>query len=162
MMSAGTGICCACGRISSLENRIEGAVIALVDIDAVKRREMRTEQQRRQTMAIVQAVREALLVFDSNFRAQVVNEAFCRLFGMELSGVVGRNIFDLSDGAWQEPPIRALLSAVFSDSETPADVRWEREFPGVGHKKLVLSVRRVDGAEQHPPLALLAIREQGQ
>lgn len=144
----------------SLDNRIEGAVIALVDIDAVKRREMQTEESRRRTMAIVQAVREALLVLDSNLRVLMVNEAFCRMFGMEMAAAIGQSVFDLSEGAWQEPRVRALLAATLSDGESQSEVPWEHDFPGVGRQKLVLGARRVAGLEDQPPLALLAIRRE--
>ncbi|HVX13730.1 MAG TPA: CheR family methyltransferase [Pirellulales bacterium] len=143
----------------SVDNRIEGAVIALVDIDAMKRREMQSEEARREVLAILQAIHEGLVVLDDKFCVQMINDAFCRMFAVDPHKATGKPLFDVADGAWKVPPVRSLLESALKSDTLPEDVELEHEFPGVGRKRLILSARRVESRDGHPPLALLAIRE---
>ena len=60
----------------SLENRIDGAVVALFDIDAAKRHEIELRQARAHAEAIVDAVRHPLAVLDGELRVRTANRAF--------------------------------------------------------------------------------------
>src|ERR1700691_3808551 len=61
------------------DNRIEGAVISLQDVDALKRT---LEQTRDYADTIVESAREPILVLDSNLQATAANPAFYRAFEM--------------------------------------------------------------------------------
>jgi two-component system CheB/CheR fusion protein len=143
----------------SVDNRIEGAVVALVDIDAMKRREMQSEEARRGVLAILQAIHEGLVVLDDKFCVQMINDAFCRMFAVDAHKAAGKPLFDLADGAWQVPRVRSLLESVLKSDTPSEDVELDHEFPRVGRKRLILCARRVESRDSHPPLALLAIRE---
>jgi two-component system CheB/CheR fusion protein len=64
----------------TLDNRIDGAVVVLVDIDTLKRQAEALTQARDYANAIVQTVREALVVLDANLRVVTANDQFYRLF----------------------------------------------------------------------------------
>jgi two-component system CheB/CheR fusion protein len=143
----------------SVDNRIEGAVIALVDIDAVKRREMQSEEARREVLAILQSIHEGLVVLDDKFCVQMINDAFCRMFAVDSHKAAGKPLFDLADGVWHVPRVRSLLESALQNDKPSGDVELEHEFPRVGRKKLILSAHRFESRDGDPRLALLAIRE---
>ena len=84
----------------STENRIEGAVLALFDIDAAKRHETELREARGHAEAILDAVPKPLLVLDRDLRVKEANEAFCQLFDMTSQEAVDRIIDQLGDGKW--------------------------------------------------------------
>lgn len=140
----------------SIDNRIEGAIIALVDIDAVKRRE---EESRRRIAAILQAIHDGLLVLDNKGSVQMANDSFCRLFGLDAGQVTGRPLTSLGDGAWETGAIQSLLGAALASDSAPPSIEIEHDFPRVGRRKLLCNARRIAGGDDRPPLALLVVRE---
>jgi two-component system CheB/CheR fusion protein len=83
-----------------IENRIEGAVLALVDIDAAKRHEIEIQQARRHAEAIVAAVAQPLAVLDGSLRVRSVNSAFEQMLKLSAGEARGRLVYELADGHW--------------------------------------------------------------
>lgn len=143
----------------NVDNRIEGAVLVLLDISAAKHRELDLQRAHEYTTAIVQAVREGLLVLDDALRVQTVNRAFCRMFGTTPEETVGRRIYDLGNGQWDIPGLRTLLEDGLPKSPEFDGFEVEHDFPRVGRKKVIVNARRIDAALGRSPLMLLAIEE---
>ncbi len=57
---------------------------------------------------------------------------------------------------WDIPALWQLLEDILPKETQPRDDRAEHDFPGVGHKVLVLSARQMAGKDEQPPLILLA------
>ena len=62
------------------DNRIDGAVLVLLDIDELKRSQEEASEARDYAQAIVATVREPLLVLDGELRVVTANAAFYRTF----------------------------------------------------------------------------------
>ena len=62
------------------DNRIDGAVLQLVDIDELKKSLEEARLARDYASAILQTVREPLVVLDSQFRIETANRAFFQTF----------------------------------------------------------------------------------
>ncbi|MGH9902192.1 MAG: PAS domain-containing protein [Pyrinomonadaceae bacterium] len=60
----------------TLDNRIDGAVVVLVDIDALKQSAVAIIEARDYVEAIVETMREPLIVLDENLRVQKANRSF--------------------------------------------------------------------------------------
>ncbi|MBK7645108.1 MAG: PAS domain S-box protein [Planctomycetes bacterium] len=134
------------------ENKIDGAVLTLIDIDAIRR-------AREYAETIVATVREPLLVLDSNLRVQSAGRAFYEHFRLEREAVVGRPFYELEGGKWDNPDLRRLLGGVLARDSSFDDFTFERPFQHIGQRTLLLSGRRlrVPGAER--PSILLAIED---
>jgi len=59
--------------------------------------------------AIVDAIREPLLVLDPDLRVIAASRSFYRTFAVTPRKTQGQLIFDLGDGQWNIPKLRALL-----------------------------------------------------
>jgi two-component system, chemotaxis family, CheB/CheR fusion protein len=92
-----------------LENRIEGAVVTVVDIDAAKRHEMELTEAREYAEAIVEAARQPLVVMDESLEVRLVNRAFVEWSRLPREEVEGRQLHELPEGPWCTRHLREKL-----------------------------------------------------
>jgi chemotaxis protein methyltransferase CheR len=109
--------------------------------------------------AIVDTVRELLLVLDSNLRVVVASRSFYAAFHLNAKDVVGRSIYDLAGGKFDIPALRPLLVRVVPDDSTVDAFELEGEFPGLGRRTFVLNARKIFFAGNGPRDLLLAFED---
>ena len=63
--------------------------------------------------AIVDAIREPLLVLDPDMRVIAASRSFYRTFAVTPRKTEGRQLFELGDGQWNIPGLRILLETSF-------------------------------------------------
>jgi two-component system CheB/CheR fusion protein len=139
--------------------KIDGAVIVYHDIDARKRASEQLDYARQYADAIVQTVREPLLVLDERLRGVSANRAFYRTFRVSPGQTLGHVLFELGDRQWNIPVLRTLLGRVASDGESFDDVEVEHDFGTLGRRVMCLNARRIASERNGPPLILLAIED---
>jgi len=138
---------CEAGRWYSLrvrpyrtgDNKIDGAVLSLLDIHLLK---AGLEESRGLAEAIIGAVRHPLVMLDSRLSVTAVNASFFRTFGLTEQETVGRSIFALGNGAWNIPPLRTLLEDRLPPDGYVEDYRLDHEFPQLGRRSFLLNARR--------------------
>ncbi|MGH7393278.1 MAG: PAS domain S-box protein, partial [Candidatus Rokuibacteriota bacterium] len=140
------------------DNRIDGAVISFVDIDAIKRGLDRAQAARDQAQAIVATVREPLVILDTDLRVVTANRSFYETFQVAPEETQRRPIFDLGNGQWNIPPLRTLLGEVLSRERVFEDFAVEHDFESIGRRTMLLNARRVHAAGA-PAMVLLAIED---
>jgi len=141
----------------STENRIEGAVLALFDIDAAKRHQTELREARGHAEAILDAVPKPLLVLDGSLRVKEANEAFCQLFGVTSQEAVSRTIDQLGDGRWNVSEVHGLLQDVLQKGSHLEGLEFDHSISGLDDRKILLDARRIPGAGDDPGSVLLAI-----
>jgi PAS domain-containing protein len=62
--------------------------------------------------AIVDAIREPLLVLDPDFRVIAASRSFYRTFAVTPRKTEGQLVFDLGDGQWNIPGLRTVLEDI--------------------------------------------------
>src|SRR4028118_758484 len=67
--------------------------------------------------AMVDTLRQPLLVLDARFHVELANRAFLRIFRVAPDAVTGRCIYDLGDGQWDIPSLRLLLERVLPEQQ---------------------------------------------
>jgi two-component system CheB/CheR fusion protein len=137
----------------TLDNRIDGAVVILVDISDVKRKSINQFANE-----IVQTVRQALVVLDGNLQVLSANEWFYQLFQVTELETEGCSIFELGNGQWDIPQLRSLLEEILPQDNEVKDFEVIHEFETIGPKIMRLNARRLVQAEGED-LILLAIEE---
>ncbi len=141
------------------DHKIEGAVLALVDVDALKRSVHEEKVSRDFSEAVVATVREPLLVLDSRLHVVSANRAFYDTFGLAAAQTINKPIAALGSGQWNLPKLRSLLDDVLKNGTEFKDFAVEHEFRGSGYKRLLLNARKIYGQDQRPPLILLALED---
>ncbi|BAZ16748.1 signal transduction histidine hinase [Calothrix sp. NIES-4071] len=143
----------------TIDNKIDGAVMMLVDIDALKRSSEQLIESRNYAQAIVETMREPLVVLDASLKVITANRAFYDQFQVTTTQVEGRNIFELGNGQWNIPDLRALLSQIIPSNNQLSEfqnVQVEHEFEQIGHKIMFLNARKMS-QPNHSDMILLAI-----
>jgi len=141
------------------DNRINGVVITLQDIDAVKHTLEAVEGSRNFAEAIVATVREPLLILDADLRVRTANQSFYTCFRTGREQTEGKLIHELGAGAWAGPALRELLEKVLPEKSIFHDFRMEISLPRVKKKVMLLNARRLTPSAGHPPMILLAMEE---
>jgi len=93
--------------------------------------------------AIVDTVREPLLVLDEDLRIVVASRSFYRTFEMTRPATQGHKIYDLDDGLWDIPELRLLLEKIVPEHEVMEGFEVERDFPRIGRRTMLLNARKV-------------------
>ncbi|MBZ5594350.1 MAG: PAS domain-containing protein [Acidobacteriia bacterium] len=138
------------------ENKIDGAVVALVDIDQMKQASEAVRLARDLNLSIIETARSSLLVLDAELRAKLANPAFYQMFELTPGEVLDQNIYDIAGGYWKFPALCALFEDLPKNGRLD-DFMVEHDFPRVGHKSLVLNARWFRGNSDNQQLVLLAI-----
>jgi chemotaxis protein methyltransferase CheR len=94
--------------------------------------------------AIVDTIREPLLVLDKDLRVVVASRSFYRDFQVDPLHTQGQLLHTLGDGQWDIPSLRVFLDRVASeDGVVIESYEVERTFPGLGHRVMLLNGRKV-------------------
>ena len=142
----------------TIDNKIDGAMVILVDIDALKRSMEQLEHSRNYVRAIVETVREPLIVLDANLRVFTANRSFYHTFGATIADTEQRLIFDLGNGQWNIPKLRRLLLEILPTDSELQDFEVEHDFEQIGHKTMLLNARKMTQSEGGDNI-LLAIED---
>jgi diguanylate cyclase (GGDEF)-like protein/PAS domain S-box-containing protein len=109
--------------------------------------------------AIVQTVRDPLVVLDTELRIKSVNQAFCNTFNVSALKVRNRFIYALGGGEWKFHRLRPLLKELLSQNTTTPHCEVNSYFTGKMHKTMLLNARKIRGIDASKPLILLAIED---
>ena len=118
------------------DNRIDGVVLALVDVDTLKRAQEYTRN-------IVATLREPILVMDDGMRVQSANGAFYAMFGVSKEDTEGRSLYDLGNGQWSIPDLRRLMEEVLPNHRRVDDFVVTHEFEQLGRRSMLLNAREL-------------------
>jgi two-component system CheB/CheR fusion protein len=113
------------------DHRIEGALIQLLDVGEILRKLEEVRNARDYSEAIVDTLREPLVVLDRSLLIQNVNRSFLHHFRLNRNEVEGKRLSELGKGALNSPRLKVSLTglvetgAVFRDLELEEDEGYE-------------------------------------
>ncbi|MGH8099776.1 MAG: PAS domain-containing protein, partial [Chthoniobacterales bacterium] len=139
------------------DSKIDGAVITLIDISADKKSIALLEAGTEYAEAIVDTVREPMVVLDDQLRVQKANRAFYRLFRVDPRTTEQKLIYKIGKGQWDIPELRRLLEQILPRQTHFENFKVEREFPEIGKRSILLNARRLDNKGES--LILLAMAD---
>jgi two-component system CheB/CheR fusion protein len=155
---AGTRFLARIQPYRTLDNFIGGVVLTFTDIS--QRVDVLAAQVARDLAeAIVDSVREPLMVLDPALLVVSASRSFYQKFKVSPQETIGRPIYELGAGQWNIPALRERLEAVL-----PGDLPFENyavdsDLPGGGRRRLLLSARRIVGKLGAAQLILLTMQE---
>ena len=143
----------------TLENRIDGAVLTWVDINALKRSMEQIKESRDYTEAIVETVREPLIVLDRDLRVKTANCSFYQIFQTSPGETEGSLIYELGNRQWEIPGLRKLLEEILPKNTSFKDFEVEHDFPAIGRRIMLLNARRIAQRGNGTQMILLAMED---
>jgi PAS domain S-box-containing protein len=93
--------------------------------------------------AIIDTVRDPLLVLDENQRITAASRSFYQTFQLAEADLRGELLFEIGGGQWNIPELRELLETIAKDDATIEGYEVAREFPVIGRRIMLLNVRKV-------------------
>jgi two-component sensor histidine kinase len=109
--------------------------------------------------AIVDTVREPLVVLDRDLRVVAASRSFYRTFAAEPRSTRGRKLYELGDGQWNIPALRTVLEDVIPKHRTVEAYEVEHEFPTIGRRVMLLNARQVFDEDGLGSALLVAIED---
>jgi two-component system CheB/CheR fusion protein len=141
------------------DNRIDGAVVALIDITALKLAAQEISNARDDALTIIEAMPNPGLVITSDRRVQTANQSFYATFQLKQSETTGRFLSELSAGQWSIPKLLKMVDAVLNSGAQFKDLEIDADFPVIGRRHLVINARRADLTGVGLQAALVAIED---
>ena len=144
----------------TLDNKVDGAVLALMDINDLKQNQSRLETAGAHAIAyaeaIMDAVRKPVLVLTQELRIRASNRAFSESFGVSPEEALGQFVSTLADRQFDLPELRTLLRELAAGGNGFDDLVLELTVPRVGRRRCRVSGRRLEAVASIEPLILLA------
>jgi two-component system, chemotaxis family, CheB/CheR fusion protein len=128
----------------------QSAIMALVDVDSTKRA----------SDAIVETLREPIVVLDSKFNVISANPAFYETFNLKREDVEKQNLFQISNGEWNIPALLGLLMEVLPNKTVVKNFQVESNFRGKGRRRLRVNARQLFLRGMATPMILLMIADE--
>src|ERR1700675_2764134 len=104
--------------------------------------------------AIVDTVREPLIVLDQDLRIVAASRSFYLTFKVNADDTQGKLLYDLGDGQWDIPKLRLLLGKILPEQGAMEDYEVEHDFPSIGRRTMLLNARKIF-SEKGPHSAIL-------
>lgn len=131
----------------TLDNKIDGAVLILTDIDTLKRSERELQTQRDYVESILKQV-PPLLVLGDDLRVLSANDAFYKHFRVSQAETQDRLIYHLGNGQWNIPRLRTLLEEILPRHSVFTDFEVTHDFPGLGRRTILVHARQLDALQR--------------
>ncbi len=128
----------------TVENKIDGAVVAIVDVDHVKRTTEQLKEARDRAKAIVETVWQPLVVLDPGLRVVRANRAFLRMFGTSQEKVEGRPLPELGPGPWMNQDLLASLRTIPTTGQPLPSHEIDVDLGSVGSRVLQVYACPID------------------
>jgi len=109
--------------------------------------------------AIVDTVRDPLLVLDHDFRVISASRSFYQTFRLLREDVRGRLLYEIDGGQWGISELRDLLNTMANRQTTAEEYEIDRTFPAIGHRVMLLNARKVFYEKGNYTTILLAFED---
>ncbi len=109
--------------------------------------------------ALVDTVRESLLVLDGELRVVAASRSFYATFQTTPEETQGRLVYDLGSGEWNNPALRELLERIIPEHGVMDHFEVEQDFPTIGRRTMLLNARKVFYQGDLNTTLLLAIED---
>ena len=104
--------------------------------------------------AMVDTVREPLIVLDKDLRVVAASRSFYVKFTTDPDNTQGKHLYELGDGEWDIPKLRLLLEKIIPDHGAMEEYEVEHNFPRIGPRVMLLNARIVCYEKAHTNILL--------
>ena len=126
------------------DNRIDGVVISLIDINSLKRSAIELEASRNYATAIIETLRQPLVTLNAELQVITANHAFYQTFQMQPHQTERQSIFALGNGDWDIPKLRSLLNEILMLDISVQDYEVTQNFANLGTRTMLLNACQID------------------
>ena len=143
----------------TLDNRVDGAVLVLMDIDVIKKRNQDLIEAGDFARSIIETMPEPVLVLSADLHVLMANRSFYEAFQVKPEATLNEFVFSLGDGQWNKPELRGLLEEVLPKDKDFLNFEVVYDFPEIGWKNFMVSGRYMAQAPDVSPLILMSFSD---
>ena len=141
------------------DNKVDGAVLVLVDINDLKRTMLEIAAARDYAQTIVRTVPDPLVILNADLRVDTASDAFYRTFRVSMAETEGKRIYDLGNGQWDIPRLRQLLEEILPQHTTFTNFEITHDFDTLGRRTMLVNARAFGEAPGQEKKILLGIHD---
>jgi two-component system CheB/CheR fusion protein len=141
--SSGTWYLCSISPYRTEQDRIEGAVINLANISSIKAGEEKLRVAHTYTEAIIDTIREPLVVLDEDLQVVSASRSFYRFFGAQPADTLGRPLPDTNAHHLDVPQLREFLDRLKGGTPSPGNLEMTIDVPPRGPRVLVVTAEDI-------------------
>ncbi len=146
-------------ELTTMNRQLEERNDELRTLTSLQEREAAaSEHARLYAEAIIRTSRTCLLVLDADHRVLSANAAFYSTFQIDQEATEGRRLYELDDGGWDIPDLRALLGEVVAGKKEIRDYDLDHAFERIGWRSLRLNADTMT-RNGRPDLILVSIED---
>ena len=142
----------------TIDNKIDGAVLSLTNIDALKREVIDAKWVRDYSANIVEAVQTPLIVLDDQLKVLSANEAYYEFSKRQKTDIEGKCIYDLNTGKWKLDELKSALSEMLEKKTSFRNMKITSDAPENALKVFSLSARPIQ-CHDSTVMILLAVED---
>jgi chemotaxis protein methyltransferase CheR len=109
--------------------------------------------------AIVDTVRDPLVVLDKDLRVIAASRSFFQTFRLVSDHVRGRLLYEIDGGQWNIPELRYLFEMITTSGSPVEGYEVDRAFPAIGRRIMLLNARQVFYENEPHTTVLLAFED---
>jgi two-component system CheB/CheR fusion protein len=110
------------------------------------------------TEAIINTIRDPLIILDKDLRVKRATGGFYTKFKVTKKETEGRYFYDLGNKQWDIPALRELLESILPEKKVFADYEVTHVFPTIGRRVMCVNTRQLDNVNGEQ-LIILAIED---
>ncbi|MGD8591819.1 MAG: chemotaxis protein CheB [Gammaproteobacteria bacterium] len=141
------------------DSKIDGAVIAFIDIDQIKRSLDLASAAQQYAEAVIEAVRHPMLVLDINLRVVSCSAAYRHVFHVTEKQTIGNLLYRLGNGQWGVPELRERLEVVINQGCAFDDLVITHDFQNIGIRTMLISGRQIPAGISQEAMVLMQIED---
>jgi len=154
-------------ELQSLNEKLEGAAEELQsnneELISVNDELMERQEQliasRQQAEAIVETIREPLIIIDNEMRIKRANSSFYKYFRATELDTEGRLFFELGTGHWNNPELKELLAGILPLNSKLEDFEMTINLPHLGSRSILVNAKQIVHGRHSEQLILIAFED---
>jgi two-component system CheB/CheR fusion protein len=123
----------------TMDNRIDGAVLVFIDIDAMKRSLGKVQEYQTLCAAMVEALEQPLVLLSDTLKVRLANQSFYNFFNVSKEETENKFFFELGNGQWAIPELKTLLERVVDKRSRVRNYILDKNLPKIGKKKILVN-----------------------
>jgi two-component system, chemotaxis family, CheB/CheR fusion protein len=141
------------------DDRIDGVVLALQDIDAIRSANEQLKRSAEFFRAVMDTVIEPLLVVDADLRVIADNQPFLSAFKVSTEETLNHSFYRLGKGAWNIAELRSRLEGTLNDGQIVRGFILERNFEHIGLRTMLVNAHMLASSFSVGPAILVAVED---
>ena len=123
------------------------------------KKELSAKEELDYAEAIVETVREPLIILDEKLRVITANRSFYKIFHVDKKETERKLIYKLGNGQWNSPQLRKLLEQILPQKTFFQDFELEHDFPEIGKRIVLINARKLVQKNNKAAMILMSMED---